>query len=97
MIPVRLSDLIKDGDIDQNVAMAPGDILLIPQSLLLGAAPMHQFQHLLRQQLTAAWRYRWPAILLFWLVCAAGWIGGHADPEQSTRQMAASTSTPTRS
>ncbi len=36
---------------------------------------MHQFQLLLRRQLTAAWRYRWPAILLFWLVCAAGWIG----------------------
>ncbi len=32
VIPVRLSDLIKDGDIDQNVAMAPGDILLIPQT-----------------------------------------------------------------
>lgn len=31
-IPVRLSDLIKDGDIDQNVAMAPGDTLIIPQS-----------------------------------------------------------------
>lgn len=32
VIPVRLSDLIKDGDIDQNVLMAPGDILLIPQT-----------------------------------------------------------------
>ena len=31
-IPVRLSDLIKDGDIDQNVAMLPGDTLIIPQS-----------------------------------------------------------------
>ncbi|MBV8912224.1 MAG: polysaccharide export protein [Acetobacteraceae bacterium] len=31
-IRVRLSDLIKDGDIDQNVAMAPGDTLIIPQS-----------------------------------------------------------------
>ena len=29
---VRLSDLIKDGDIDANVAMAPGDILIIPQT-----------------------------------------------------------------
>ncbi len=29
---VRLSDLIKDGDIDANVAMAPGDTLIIPQS-----------------------------------------------------------------
>lgn len=31
-ITVRLSDLIKDGDIDQNVAMLPGDTLIIPQS-----------------------------------------------------------------
>lgn len=31
-IPVRLSDLIKDGDIDQDVKMAPGDTLIIPQS-----------------------------------------------------------------
>jgi polysaccharide biosynthesis/export protein len=31
-IKVRLSDLIKDGDISQNVAMHPGDTLIIPQS-----------------------------------------------------------------
>lgn len=31
-INVRLNDLIKDGDIDQNVAMLPGDTLIIPQS-----------------------------------------------------------------
>ena len=31
-IGVRLSDLIKDGDITQNVAMRPGDTLIIPQS-----------------------------------------------------------------
>ncbi len=31
-IPVRLSDLIKDGDISQNIAMRPGDTLIIPQS-----------------------------------------------------------------
>lgn len=31
-IRVRLSDLLKDGDIDQNVAMMPGDTLIIPQS-----------------------------------------------------------------
>jgi len=32
IIKVRLSDLLKDGDIDQNVAMLPGDTLVIPQS-----------------------------------------------------------------
>jgi polysaccharide biosynthesis/export protein len=31
-IPVHLADLIKDGDISQNVAMRPGDTLIIPQS-----------------------------------------------------------------
>lgn len=31
-IPVHLSDLIKDGDIKQNVTMRPGDTLIIPQS-----------------------------------------------------------------
>jgi polysaccharide export outer membrane protein len=30
-IRVRLSDLIRDGDISQNVAMRPGDTLIIPQ------------------------------------------------------------------
>jgi len=31
-IPVRLSDLMKDGDLHANVAMRPGDTLIIPQS-----------------------------------------------------------------
>jgi polysaccharide biosynthesis/export protein len=31
-ISVRLDDLIKSGDISQNVAMQPGDTLIIPQS-----------------------------------------------------------------
>lgn len=29
---VRLDDLLKDGDIDANVAMQPGDILIIPEA-----------------------------------------------------------------
>jgi polysaccharide export outer membrane protein len=32
IVHVRLSDLLKDGDIDQNVAMQPGDTLIIPQT-----------------------------------------------------------------
>ncbi len=32
VIPVRIDDLIKNGDIDANVAVQPGDILLIPQA-----------------------------------------------------------------
>ena len=36
---------------------------------------MYQTQLLIRKQLAAAWRYRWPAIFLGWLVCAAGWVG----------------------
>ena len=31
-LPVHLSDLIRDGDIRQNVLMKPGDTLIIPQS-----------------------------------------------------------------
>jgi len=31
-IHVRLSDLMKDGDISQNVELLPGDTLIIPQS-----------------------------------------------------------------
>jgi polysaccharide export outer membrane protein len=31
-IPVRLSDLIRDGDISQDMPMRPGDTLIIPQS-----------------------------------------------------------------
>ncbi len=31
-IPVHLADLIRDGDIRQNVMMKPGDTLIIPQS-----------------------------------------------------------------
>ena len=31
-IALRLDDLIKDGDISANVAMQPGDILIIPQA-----------------------------------------------------------------
>jgi polysaccharide biosynthesis/export protein len=31
-IKVRLSDLLKDGDIKQNIEMEPGDTLIIPQS-----------------------------------------------------------------
>ncbi len=31
VIPVRLSDLLKDGDMTQDIAMRPGDTLVIPQ------------------------------------------------------------------
>ena len=32
-IAVRLDDLMKDGDISANLAMRPGDILVIPESI----------------------------------------------------------------
>lgn len=32
IINVRLSDLIKEGDISQNIEMLPGDTLIIPQT-----------------------------------------------------------------
>ena len=31
-LPVRLNDLIKEGDISANMAMRPGDVLVIPES-----------------------------------------------------------------
>jgi polysaccharide export outer membrane protein len=31
-IPVRLADLLKDGDINANMTMRPGDVLIIPES-----------------------------------------------------------------
>jgi polysaccharide export outer membrane protein len=31
-IPVRLDDLLQDGDISKNMAMRPGDVLIIPES-----------------------------------------------------------------
>jgi len=31
-IRVRLDDLLNDGDIEQNIEMVPGDVLIIPQS-----------------------------------------------------------------
>jgi polysaccharide chain length determinant protein (PEP-CTERM system associated) len=34
---------------------------------------MHALQVLLRKQLSAAWRYRWIAVLFSWLVCGVGW------------------------
>ncbi len=34
---------------------------------------MHALQVMVRKQLSAAWRYRWPAVLFTWLVCALGW------------------------
>ena len=34
---------------------------------------MHAIQVLIRKQLSAAWRHRWPAVLFTWLVCALGW------------------------
>jgi polysaccharide export outer membrane protein len=32
VIPVHIDDLIKDGDIDANVPVQPGDVLIIPQA-----------------------------------------------------------------
>jgi len=31
-VPVRLNDLIKDGDISANIPVQPGDVLVIPES-----------------------------------------------------------------
>ncbi len=41
---------------------------------------MHALQVLLRKQVTAAWRYRWPAVFFSWLVCVVGWAVTFAIP-----------------
>jgi len=33
-IPVRLNDLMNNGDINENVRVMPGDVLIIPRSVL---------------------------------------------------------------
>ena len=43
---------------------------------------MHQLQATIRKQIIGAWRYRWPAILFFWLVCAGGWAAVFSIPNQ---------------
>lgn len=35
-IPVRLSDLVRDGEIGANMAMLPGDVLIIPEGFFVG-------------------------------------------------------------
>ncbi len=41
---------------------------------------MHAIQILIRKQLSAAWRYRWLAVLFSWLVCGVGWGVVYAIP-----------------
>src|SRR3546814_12179840 len=35
-IPVRLADLVRDGDSTANVALLPGDVIIIPEGFLDG-------------------------------------------------------------
>jgi polysaccharide chain length determinant protein (PEP-CTERM system associated) len=37
---------------------------------------------IIRRLLVAAWRYRWAAVAISWLVCGAGWIGVYMIPNQ---------------
>lgn len=43
----------------------------------------------LRRYLSAAWRHRWKALALTWLICIAGWVGVYMMPNQyvSTARM----------
>ena len=43
---------------------------------------MQALQTLIRRQLASAWHYRWQAVLFTWLVCALGWAGVFAIPNQ---------------
>ena len=41
---------------------------------------MHEIVVLLQKQLSAAWRYRWAAVLFSWLVCGMGWLVVYSIP-----------------
>ena len=43
---------------------------------------MNGLRLLLQRQLSAAWHYRWQAVLFTWLVCALGWAAVFAIPNQ---------------
>jgi polysaccharide chain length determinant protein (PEP-CTERM system associated) len=43
---------------------------------------MQALQTLIQRRLTSAWHYRWQAVLFTWLVCALGWAGVFAIPNQ---------------
>ena len=43
---------------------------------------MNGLRQMLQRQLSAAWHYRWQAVLFTWLVCAVGWAGVFAIPNQ---------------
>ena len=43
---------------------------------------MNGLRVLIQRQLSAAWHYRWQAVLFTWLVCALGWAGVFAIPNQ---------------
>ncbi|MGI4950384.1 MAG: XrtA system polysaccharide chain length determinant [Janthinobacterium lividum] len=43
---------------------------------------MHGLRIVLQRQLSAAWHYRWQAVLFTWLVCAVGWAAVFAIPNQ---------------
>ncbi len=43
---------------------------------------MHSLRLLLQRQLSAAWHYRWQAVLFTWLVCAVGWVAVLTIPNQ---------------
>jgi polysaccharide chain length determinant protein (PEP-CTERM system associated) len=36
---------------------------------------MQELLQLLRTEIRGSWRYRWPAMIVAWIVCAAGWLG----------------------
>jgi polysaccharide chain length determinant protein (PEP-CTERM system associated) len=43
---------------------------------------MNSLRILIQRQLSAAWHYRWQAVLFTWLVCAVGWVAVLTIPNQ---------------
>src|SRR3546814_8888425 len=49
-IPVRLVDLVRDGDSTANIPLLPGDVIIIPEGFFQGRSEEHtsEFQSLMR-------------------------------------------------
>jgi polysaccharide chain length determinant protein (PEP-CTERM system associated) len=42
---------------------------------------MQDLLHVIRTELRGSWRYRWPAMIIAWVVCLLGWVGVFTMPD----------------
>ena len=56
---------------------------------------MDSVRALLSQYLRAAWRRRWMGVIVAWLVCGVGWVGGLHDSQPVRIRVRGCSSMPT--